>query len=138
METRVIVADASRARIFSSHTVLKQLEEIEGFAHPEGRLPNQKLTSDAAGKPTDRGSPYEPPTSAKQHETESFARMLAQHLKDLHNEQHYESLVLVAPPKFLGLLHGSLPKPLDKLVSRTVDKDLTTCSLEEIIDHIYT
>ena len=136
METRVIVADNARARIFASHSVLNHLEELEGFAHPEAHRSNRELTSDSAGRSVDQHGALEPATSPKAHEAENFARMLAQHLKDLHNQQHYEELVLIAPPKFLGLLNKQLPKPLDKRVSRTVDKDLTMRSIEEIIDYI--
>lgn len=136
METRVIVADNVRARIFSSHTVLNKLEEMEGFAHPEGRWSNSDIASDVAGKSAEQQGAYRSKTSPKEHEAENFAHMLGQHLKHLHNQHHYESLVLIAPPKFLGLLHAQLPRPIDKLVTQTVDKDLTTCSVEQIIDHI--
>ena len=136
METRVVVADSARARIFTSHTVLNQLEEVEGFAHPEAHWSNSDLSSDSAGKSVDQHGSLDAATSPKEHETEKFAHLLAQHLKAMHNQQHYDALVLVAPPHFLGLLHKQLPNPLGKLVSQTVDKDLTDRSVEEIIDHI--
>mgnify|MGYP001546802779 CR=1 FL=1 len=136
METRVIVADSARARIFSSHGTLSQLEEIEGFAHPEARASNRDITSDAAGKSVDQHGSLDPATSARDHEAENFARLLGRHLKDLHNAQHFDQLMLVAPPRFLGLLRKQLPKPLDQLVEVAVDKDLSEASLEEIIDCI--
>ena len=136
METRVIVADGARARIFASHSVLNQLEEVEAFAHPEAHWSNQDIASDAAGKSVDQHGALEPATSPQEHETENFAHSLAEHLKDLHNQQHYEELVLVAPPHFLGLLQKQLPTPLDKLVSKTVKKDLTKLGVEEIIGYI--
>jgi protein required for attachment to host cells len=136
METRVIVADNARARIFASHTVLNHLEELEGFAHPEAHWTNQELATDSSGKSVDRRGALEPATSPREHEAEKFAHDLAHHLKDLHNQKHFEELVLIAPPRFLGMLQKHLQKPLDKLVSRTLGKDLTTCSVEEIIDYI--
>ena len=136
METRVIVADNCRARIFSSHTVLNHLTELEGFAHPEGRWSNQELVGDEAGKSRDLHGDLEPATSPKEHEAQMFAKALAKHLKDLHNQQHYEQLILIAPPRFLGLLRKELPKPLDQLETHSIDKDLTGCSIEEIIDYI--
>lgn len=136
METRIIVADSARARIFSSHGTLNQLEEIEGFAHPEARSSNRDMTSDAAGKSVDRHGSLDPATSAREHEAEAFARMLGHHLKEMHNAQHFEQLMLVAPPRFLGMLRDKLPGPLGQLVEVTVDKDLTEASIEEIIDCI--
>jgi protein required for attachment to host cells len=136
METRVIVADSARARIFSSHGTLLQLEEIEGFAHPEAHLPNRELASDSAGKSKDQHGSLDQATSPRDNEAERFAQLLGQHLKDLHNIQHFEQLMLVAPPRFLGLLRKHLPKPLEQLVQQAVDKDLTRASTAEIIDCI--
>ena len=50
METQIIVADSARARIFESHAALNQLEETEGFAHPEAHRSNRDLASDSAGR----------------------------------------------------------------------------------------
>ena len=62
--------------------------------------------------------------------------MLGRHLKDLYNAGHFEQLMLVAPPRFLGLLRNQLPRPLDQLVEVAVDKDMSEASVEEIIDCI--
>lgn len=136
METRVIVADSARARIFSSHTTLLELEEIEGFAHPEARRRNRDIASDSSGRSVDQHGALEPATSPADHEAENFAKLLAQHLKALHNKRHFDQLMLVAPPRFLGLLRKQLPKPLDQLVEKSVDKDLTGASRETIISCI--
>ena len=136
METRVIVADNKRARIFSSHNVLKHLTEQEDFVHTAAHLSNQELVDDASGKSVDMRGALEPRTSAKVHEEELFAKALGKHLKELHNQQHFEQLILIAPPKFLGMLRAALPAPLDKLVTKTIDKDLTTAGVEELIDYI--
>ena len=136
METRVIVADNARARIFTSDSVISRLEEVEGFAHPEAHLSNIDLVGDASGKSVDQHGSLDPATSAREHEAQSFAKLLARHLKEMHNQQHYDQLILVASPHFLGLLRKELPDPLDKLLTRTIDKDLTTADVEQIVDYI--
>lgn len=136
METRVIVANTARARIFVSHDVLNHLVEEEDFVHTEARLSNRDLVSDAAGKSRDPRGSYDPATSPTEHETANFALLLARRLKEMHNDQHFDQLILIAPPAFLGLLRKNLQKPLDKLVERTIDKDLTTAGIEDIIDYI--
>jgi protein required for attachment to host cells len=136
VETRVIVADNARARIFTSHSVINRLEEIEGFVHPEARLSNSELVGDSAGKSVDQHGSLDPATSAKEHEEQDFARLLGKHLKALHNEQHFEQLILIASPRFLGMLRAALPGPLDQLVTLTIDKDLTTADVDTIIDYI--
>ena len=136
METRVIVADNARARIFSSHSVINHLEEIEDFVHPEARLSNSELVGDSSGKSVDQHGSLDPATSPKEQEEQDFARLLGKHLKALHNEQHFEQLILIAAPSFLGMLRKALPGPLDQLVSQTIDKDLTTADIDTIIDYI--
>ena len=136
METRVIVADNARARIFTSDSVISRLEEVEGYAHPEAHLSNIDLVGDASGKSVDQHGSLDPATSAREHEAESFAKLLARHLKEMHNQQHYDQLILIASPHFLGLLRKELPDPLDKLLTKTIDKDLTTADVEQIVDYI--
>ena len=136
METRVIVADNARARIFASHTTMNQLRELEGFVHPEAHLSESELVVDSPGKSRNPQGSLDPSTSAKDHEAQGFARLLARHLKELHSQQHFEQLILIASPRFLGMLRKELPKPLDQLVTRTIDKDLTTVDVEQIIDYI--
>ncbi len=136
METRVIVADNARARIFTSDSVISRLEEVEGFAHPEAHLSNIDLVGDASGKSVDQHGSLDPATSAREHEAQSFAKLLARHLKEMHNQQHYDQLILIASPHFLGLLRKQLPDPLDKLLTKTIYKDLTTAEVEQIVDYI--
>ena len=136
METRVIVADNARARIFASHSVINHLQETEGFVHPEARLSNQELVGDSSGKSVDQHGSLDPPTSPKVQEAQGFAKMLAGHLRELHNQQHFEQLILIAPPRFLGMLRKELHTPLDQLVTLAIDKDLTHASVEELIDYI--
>jgi len=52
----------------------------------------------------------------------------------MHSQKHFDELVLVAPPKFLGMLRDELQNPLDKLVTRTVDKDLTRLTVHELVE----
>lgn len=136
METRVIVADNARARIFTSHDVLNHLTEQEDFVHSEARLAEQDLVSDAPGKSRNTQGSLDPETSPKEQEARDFARLLARRLKEMHNERHFDQLILIAPPAFLGLLRQALHKPLDQLVARTIDTDLSGATVEEIIASI--
>ena len=136
MGTRVIVADNARARIFEYHSGINQLQEQEAFVHSEARLSNRNLVGDSSGKSVDQHGSLDPATTAKEHEAQNFAKMLARHLKELHNQRHYENLILIAPPRFLGMLRKELPGPLDQLVTSTIDKDLTKAGIEDIIAYI--
>ncbi len=133
MGTRVVVADNTRARVFSAPDSLRRLVEQEGFIHSEAHLSNQELVSDAAGRSRDLHGTLDPATSAKDHQRHRFAKGLAKHLKAQYEQSHFDRLVLVAPPKFLGMLHKELPKPVDQLVVATVGKNLTGASEEELV-----
>jgi len=136
METRVIVANNARARIFASHDVLSHLVEQEDFVHSEAHLQNRELVSDAAGKSRYSHDSFGARTSPADHEAENFAVLLARRLKEMHNELHFDQLIIIAPPAFLGLLRKNLRKPLDRLVERTIHKDLTTAGIDDIIEYI--
>jgi protein required for attachment to host cells len=47
-------------------------------------------------------------------------------------DNRYDALVLIAPPKFLGTLRNVLPANADKLVTRTVPKDVVQLGADEI------
>jgi protein required for attachment to host cells len=112
----------------------QRLEEIEDLLNPEGRMSDRELTTDAhprfrgtAGPGSDREE-----TAAVEHEVEKFARRVGDYLDKARLEQRYGSLVLVAPPKFLGVLRKELSKEVGKLVAEEMPKDLSWLSAREI------
>jgi protein required for attachment to host cells len=66
-----------------------------------------------------------PETDPKEVEAQKFARELADVLERGLNDHAYESLVVVAPSRFLGLLRGSVAKTVRKRIDGTIEKDLT-------------
>ena len=134
MNARLVVADNCRARIFESHLSLRDLKKVDDLVHTPSRLTNRDLVDDASGKSVDQHGSLEPATSPKDHEKIVFAKRLGKHLKKMHSQKHFDELVLVAPPKFLGMLRDELQSPLDKLVTRTVDKDLTRLTVHELVE----
>ncbi|RKZ78862.1 MAG: host attachment protein, partial [Gammaproteobacteria bacterium] len=52
----VVVADSSRARIFTTDSPSSPLNEIETMAHPEGRMHEQNMVSDLPGKDFGQGA----------------------------------------------------------------------------------
>ena len=69
----------------------------------------------------------------REFETVEKLRVALLKFKELYNREHYEQLILIASPRFLGMLRNQLPGPLARLVARTIDKDLTTASVDQII-----
>jgi protein required for attachment to host cells len=105
----------------------------------DGRRHNGELNSDRHGRATDRngkGSAFEPHQDARTHAIEHFARELALDLgRDLRSGA-FDMLVLIAPPRFLGLLRGCLDAQTERVVRGTVCKDLPRANVHELARHL--
>lgn len=137
--TWILVADSTRARIFTTDSPSSPLEEIEDFSHAEGRLHDREITSDLPGRIKSVGGgghAFEQPTDPKQHEADNFAHRVTQYLEEAHNTNRFEQLIIVAAPSFLGLLRNHLPEQIKKLVRFELDKDITMLSLADIRQHL--
>lgn len=137
----VLVADAARARLLSAKGG-QNLQEIAAFEHPESRLQNREIQSDAYGR-RNQSQPGGGPSNTTTEQTdphrveaEKFARQLADSLRDARLRGDFEELVIVAPPKFLGMLREALDTPTSRLLGTSVAKDFThvpTHELEETL-----
>lgn len=137
--TWILVADSTRARIFTADTPSSPLEEIEDFSHAEGRLHDRDITSGLPGKIKSAGAgghTFEQPTDPKKHEADVFALHIAKHLEEAHNINQFDQLLIVAGPAFLGLLRNHLPEQIKKLVRFELDKELTMLSAADIRQHL--
>jgi protein required for attachment to host cells len=130
-KTWVVVADRSRARIFSVDSPRGPLHEIEDLVHPESRAHERDLTSDRPGRASDQHV-LNAAHSARDQQANEFAREIVDCLEGGRINGGFERLVLVAAPDLLGLLRKALNGQLSKLVSRTIDKNLTQQDAREI------
>lgn len=125
----IVVADASRARLFRAETPHGPLIELEDAAHSASRLQDHELLSDRAGRAVDTQGHHrhgmEAPTDPHDQEAQRFAHELAERLQVHHNAHDFDGLVLVAPPRFLGFLRQALDEQVAKQVLGSVDLDLT-------------
>jgi protein required for attachment to host cells len=126
--TWIVAADASRAR-FLQVAGRERLVEVEDMLNPEGRLHNREINTDAAGRfhGQDRpgGHSSDDENRTAEHYGELFAKRVGDYLDKARAEHRYDELVLVAPPKFLGMIRKKLGKEVEKLVSEEVPKDLS-------------
>ena len=137
--TWVLVADSSRARIFTAKTSTSALQEIETLAHPEGRLHEQAISSDLPGKDNANGTgghAYQDETTPKEQELVDFAKRVARHIDDAHKANKFHRLAIVAAPAFLGELRRQLSSQLNKLICFELNKNITLQSVDEIRSHL--
>jgi len=130
-KTWVVVADRSRARIFSVATPRGPLNELEDLVHPEARAHERDLTSDRPGRSSDQhvlGTPH----SARDQQAHEFAREIAERLEHGRVGAQFERLVVVAAPDLLGMLRKTMNSHVTKMVVREMDKNVTQQSAADI------
>lgn len=140
--TWILVAHQAGARVFANHGPGAGLELCEEIEHPEGRERDGEIDTDRPGRSFRKNSGD--PSRAAMSRSEGphdravagFARDLAERLQRGRTQNHFERLVLVAPPKFLGLLRASLDGPTQQLVVGSLDKDLAAADEAELIEQL--
>ena len=136
----VVVADQSRARLFSMEGRWSALQEVDNILHPEGRLHDQDINADRPGRSFDtmgegrhgmskRHSPKE--TAATR-----FATEISRRVTSAHHEGAFTQLVLIAPPRFLAQLREHLPAAVARCVILAENKNLTQENTRAIREHI--
>lgn len=127
--TWVVVANASKAQIFSRQKRYSPLEAVQQLSEPDARAREQDLTSDSPGRAFDSGGrgrhAMEPDHSAKAHLLTTFAQQIADALTAAHQTHDFDRLVIVAAPTMLGELRHQLGDPVRRKVYSEFDKDLT-------------
>ena len=140
--TWIVVAHEAGARFFENQGRGTGLELVEEIEHPDGRARDRDMASDRPGRSFRKNSGDPSRASMSQSEgphdraVSDFARALADKLKDARVQNQYKQLVLVAPPRFLGLLRSSLDGPTAQLVMASLDKDLATSKTNELVERL--
>lgn len=141
MKTWVVTAESSRARIFTVENRISPLHEVEDISHAEGREREQDIISDRPGRAFDSAGEgrhaMERQVDPKRHEAELFAKRIDERLELARAKGEFEQLVLIAAPEFLGILRKHLSDDTEKLVSRTIDKNLVQKTEAEIRQYVF-
>jgi protein required for attachment to host cells len=136
----VVVADASRARIFEARTLGRGLREIEDFANPVGRAHSGDLIADSGGRTYAsmgaRQGKTQPRSDPVEHEVELFAKRLADRIEQGRVERRFERVCFIAPPRFLGLLRDKCCREIGKVVEFELAKDLSQLDAAAIDAHL--
>jgi len=140
MTTWILVADACAARLFLTLNNCKSLHLIKRFSHTQSRAREAELVTDRAGSGRSSGhwAPFskQPHIAHKELEAIEFARDLNDFLRDAVEHKKFQSLVLVAPPHFLGLLRAELSPAVARAISGVIGKDLLYMDKARIWEHL--
>ncbi|MFO1372594.1 MAG: host attachment protein [Candidatus Competibacteraceae bacterium] len=134
--TWVLIADSSRARLFSVDKALAPLQEVQAFINPEGRAKTQDLVSDRQGRSMGNGPNLDYDVAPKRRQAMMFAKAISEHLKNGRIGGMFRKLYIAAAPAFLGLLRGKLDAKTAELVVEMVNKDLTHLEPARIRRHL--
>ena len=126
----VVIADKSRARIFQTDGELDELIEIDDLLNTEGRQSDTELRHDAKGRfygkgERDQAHTAEPKVTQGAHSADRFSREIMAYIENANREQRFGSLVMIAPPEFLGLLRRQLGKGVERKLYRQLATDIT-------------
>lgn len=131
----VVVADASRARVFTADKPAGPLNEIETLSNPEARLHEGDLVSDRGGRERHGGGSshgYSTGSVAKEEAVNRFAAEVCRHLEHGRTGNAFARLYVMAAPAFLGLLRKHQSQALRGLISEEISKDLSREGPERI------
>jgi protein required for attachment to host cells len=128
----VLVANASRARVYERDPLDARLVESADFVHPQSRQKGQAFEYDRAGHSEHgmgRGSlgrtDYEPPTDVHEREHAKFAHELAQQLGRAVAERRCPGLIVFASNPFFGELKAAFDAATRKALLAAFPSDLT-------------
>jgi protein required for attachment to host cells len=136
----VVIANASRARLFSRNGSTAELIPLATLNHLESRQPGHELAEDRAGRhANDRSSGsnrYEPRSDVRRHEHVLFSRDIAKVLRGHWLAGEFDALWLLASNPFLGELKEALDSAIAAHLRFTLAADWTALGLREIEDKL--
>jgi protein required for attachment to host cells len=131
----IVVADTSRARIFSAEKPASSLVEIQTLAHPASRLHEGDLVSDKPGRDrsaSSRSHDMGHEGDAKQEEAVRFASQVCETLECGRTNGRFRKLYVIAAPSFLGMLRKQQTSSLQRVVAGEVSKNLAGHDINDI------
>lgn len=135
-KTWLLVADAAKARLFEISKNGGYLTEIACFTNPNGRSSGQHPEHGRLGRTQESATSahhaIEPHTALREKRAMQFANQLRDAVRQGRVENQYDHLVLMAPPRFLGVLRSRLDDQTLKCVTAEVGSDLVALSPTEL------
>jgi protein required for attachment to host cells len=138
MNIRIVVADEREANFFDTSALNSPLSAQGSIHNPTGGRKDRDLETDREGRRfggtvgvTHGGGPAQShhhgvdgERSTERHELTLFAKEVGQRVEAGRVNHEFEKLILVAPPKMLGLLRQALPPQSQALLAAEVPKDI--------------
>ena len=136
-KTWFVIADGGRAR-FVERDEQGAYRTISSFVSTELKASSRDLATERPGRvhesATTARHAIEPKTDPKEAAKEDFVRYVADQVQS--EQENFDDLVLVAPPRVLGQLRETLAKSVADAVTWDLAKDLTKVPDHELSEHL--
>lgn len=131
----VVVGDGAGAKVYESDALLEELTLVDQVHLSHGHLTHGD-GSKTSSLPGAGGGAHEARHDGGRETEEKFARAVAQLVNDADHRHKFERVILVAPPRFLGDLRGSLAGATSKKVVASIHHDWTKLGLRDLSEKI--
>jgi len=148
MRIRVVAASENEADFYDLQSQLGTPTFVSRLSDPQARLHDRDFKSDRPGRVFDHAAPAGSRRGAvarhatggekrpRRHEAELFARRIVEQLEHAREHDEFDRLVVMAEPRFLGLLRKAIPDSLRSHVAAEVGKDLVRETASAVQAHI--
>lgn len=138
--TWIVVADTAHARLYRWDESDKELEALPGKAFFGENRPGREAMADRPGRShaSVTGTQYalQPHTDPREVDRQHFVHDLAETLEDAVAQGEADRLVLIAPPKALGMLRAELSASAEKSIAAHLDKDFTHLAVHDLTERV--
>ncbi|WP_419420296.1 host attachment protein [Legionella sp. D16C41] len=122
----IILANTNDCRIYyyDKKSDIRLYKEIN---HPENKLKNQDLETDKPGRYHVRGlghGAFEEENTAIEHNIDKFAHEIAEELESANKHNQYDTVTLIMPSQFYGLVHSHLSKQVEGKIKQVLQKNI--------------
>lgn len=142
--TWILIANASTATLYNflpepSPKHRSKLTVVQQFEHLDSRKKDTDLVSDREGGYTDQATGgsgnFVEEHDPHKYQGVIFARELFKRLEQGRVKQEFVSLIIAAPPEFMGHLRQCIDDhPFKKVAVKEVTKDYTKLSINDLIE----
>ena len=139
----VIVADESAATVYARKSQHAPLNEIIQLSNEVGRKKTGDLISDRGGRSFDshgqgRHTMIKEQTGPKKRAAVAFAKDIASRINSAVRDGSCDEIILIAAPRFLGVLRDALEKAGNIVPAVTIDKEMVgrdAADIEKLLDN---
>jgi protein required for attachment to host cells len=140
MTIRILVADQADAVFYDADSLRARPREVAHISDPTAHQHVREFSSERPGRSYESVGRARHAvggeSTARTQQASKFARRIARRLDLARRNREYEQLIVVAGPRFLGLMRQELSRLTRERVVHEVAKDLVHGSVDDLRRHL--